>query len=99
MMGIILPDVRVVASGLFVQVFFFRWIFVPWEGIVEVKSGFRKSILRKEGTVILVRKLTPFHWLSGVLLIGRLKPGFRIDSSISGYDELVSVIQEKAVDL
>ena len=96
MMGIMSPDIRVTDAGLSVQVFFFWWIFVPWKDILEAKPRFRKSILRKEATVVLVRRLTPFHRLIGVQ-IGRSNSGFQIDHSIGGYDELTSLIQRKVM--
>lgn len=92
--AIIQPDVRATDTGLFVQVFFFWWIFVPWANILETKTRFKKSILRKEATVVLVQRLTPFHRLIGIR-VGRLKPAFQIEHSISGYDELINLIQKK----
>lgn len=93
--GIALSDVRTTEEGLYVQVFFFWWVFVPWKNILETRTRFKKSILRrKETTVVLVRSLTPFHRLIGVT-VGRLKPGFQIESSISGYAELIDLIQKK----
>jgi hypothetical protein len=90
--GISLPDIRATDRGLYVQVFFFWWVFVPWESILEIRTQFKKSILRKESTVVLVQRLTPFHRLIGVQ-VGKLKPGFRIERTISKYDELINLIQ------
>lgn len=78
---------------MFVQVFFFWWVFIPWENVLEIRPRFRKSIILKEATVILVRKLTPFHRLIGVL-VGKSKPGFQISHSIGGYSELIDLIRK-----
>ena len=99
MMGIVIPDVRVVDTGLFVQIFFFWWIFVPWEDALEVKLRRRNFVLHREAAIVLVRKLTPFHWLTGARVSGRLRPGFRIDHSIRDYGELVDALQEKMENL
>jgi hypothetical protein len=92
--GIIQPDVRVTDTGMFVQVFFFWWVFVPWKNILEITTRSKKSILHRQTTVVWVQKLTPFHRLIGVIG-GKLKPCFQIEPSISGYNELIGLIQKK----
>lgn len=94
MLGIIQPDVKVNEAGLFIQVFFFWWVFVAWENVLEVRPRFRNSILRKEATVVLVQKLTPLHRLFGIF-VRSSKPGFQINHSIGGRNELMDLIQRK----
>ena len=94
LVGISVPDIRVTDKGLFIQAFFFLWIFVSWEDVLEIRPQYRISILRKKAAVVLVRKLTPFHWLIGMLR-GKLRPGFQISHSINGYEELIDLIQRK----
>lgn len=92
------PGIRIYEEGLKVQVFFFGWYFVPWDDVLDWHASFLPSFSGNT-SIMLVRRLTPAHYLIGWTYAFRNKPGFLISSRISGYRELRQVIREKMREL
>lgn len=89
------PNIRIYEEGLEVQVFLSGWQFVPWKDVLEWRTSILPSLSGKATSIMLVRHLTPAHYLIGWMYAFSTKPGFLISSSISGYRELRQVIREK----
>lgn len=90
------PDIEVLENGLRVQVFGFRWVFVPWHDIVAVEPLENPFSSRPRGVVVrLQRGLTPIHLLIVASMTKHMTRGFVISNAIGGYEQLVETICSK----
>ena len=83
-------------KGIKVSVFYFFWIFVPWEDIIDITThpfpGYRDPTLLR---IIKVRNLTIFHRLAGLVYFTGSHPIILISKYISNYDDLVNSIEKE----
>ena len=86
------PNIRILETGLEVQVFLFWWDFVPWDDIHEVRD---QSVGKWQINLVIVRKLTPAHRLIGLMYAGWSKHAFLINYRISGYYKLMDTIMTR----
>ncbi len=87
--------VRVGENGLYVRVFmfFYKWVFVPWENIEEVKLSPRLDSWHKPIWVIMVKKLTFIHVLLSEQYLTGARPGIIITSNIKNREKLLDIVQ------
>jgi hypothetical protein len=85
------PNLRISEQGVAVQVFLFWYIFVPWQDVKEI----RETILPySKSYLVIVRRLTPCHWLVGWTNGYTFQPAFTIRKSLIGYDRAVKLIKD-----
>lgn len=88
-------EVIVTTRGIKVRVFIFRWIFIPWEDILDVTVP---SIpVYNDPNLwcfIRVRKLTLFHRLVSLNWRTGSDPVLIISKYMDGYRELIKIIEE-----
>jgi hypothetical protein len=94
------PEIMVEEDGVLVH-FFSWWLPVKWEDIVDVRQysliGFLRRVLRirsKGSLIVRTRSLTLFHRFYDNRFFS-FSPTFYIHSSISEYDELLSILENK----
>ncbi len=87
--------VRVAENGLYVRVFlfFYKWVFIPWEHIEEVKLSPRLDSWYKPIWVIMVKKLTFIHVLLSEQYLTGARPGIIITSNIKNREKLLDIVQ------
>lgn len=90
----VFPDICIYEEGLEVQGLLFGWHFVPWEDVLEWQPIVLSSLWRRT-SIILVRRLTPVHFLFGWMYAFSDKPGFLVGSHISDYNGLRQFILGK----
>jgi len=88
-------EVIVGKEGMKVRVFIFKWIFIPWQDVLDVTvppipGGNDPNLWR----FIRVRRLTFFHRLVSICYLTGLKPVLIIGKQIEGYEELIQTIEE-----
>lgn len=84
------PEIQTSSQGIKVRFFWFWWLFVPWDDIVDV---FRWRLAGRRTVVVVVERLTHFHRLYGAVYAETARPAFLISESIEHYDELVQTIK------
>ena len=91
-------DIYVDDHGLMIE-FLWTKIRVHWEDIIEVKYVWGLRFLREEKRplVVVVKSLTPFHRVFGVLYALSLKPAFIIDVTIDDFQSLKKNIQKRII--
>ncbi|HZM22680.1 MAG TPA: hypothetical protein VFC02_13110 [Anaerolineales bacterium] len=91
-------DVYVDDQGLFVE-FLWNKIKVPWQDIIEVKYIWGVGFLREEKRplVVVVKSLTSFHRVFGVLYAKSIRPAFIIDVTIDDFQTLKKTIQKHII--
>jgi hypothetical protein len=87
------PDIKVSQEGLYIQVFIFWWVFVPWANIEAIRPTWISCILPTNSSrIILVERLTPVHRLFGLYAFS-FRPGFLLRRQMKGFDELLTIIE------
>lgn len=89
-------DVWLSEQGIAVQVFWIRWIFVPWEDVLDMRPTIQARLFgHRRSRLVFVRRLTVLHrcigWLHGLTP----RPAFNIKATQEGYDEAVGLIRRK----
>lgn len=88
-------EVIVTEAGMKVRVFIFKWVFIPWEDVLEITvtplPGYSDPNLWR---FIRVRKLTLFHRLDSICYLTGLKPVLIINKHMEGYEELIRIVEE-----
>jgi hypothetical protein len=84
------PTFALYDKGLRVKVFIFWGITIPWEAILDTKEfkwfGYKAS-------VVVVRDLTFFHRLFGLIFGRTIYPAFLIAARIPRYSEALNIIR------
>jgi hypothetical protein len=91
------PEIRISSEGLRIRAFFFWWMFIPWEEVHGIKRPI--SIPSSRSYLVNVAHLTFIHRLNGWTFGHVFEPAFLIRPSLTGYDEVVSIIEERAARL
>jgi hypothetical protein len=89
---VMFPSVKVLESGVEIQVFWFWWILVPWGNVLDFyhwPMGFKRVV------IVEVERLTPFHLVYGLMYAHKTKSAFLIRTSITGYDELIRTMESQ----
>ena len=84
------PEIQTSSRGIKIRFFWFWWLYVPWDSVVDV---FRWRLAGKRTLIVVVDRLTRFHRLYGIVYAEVAKPAFLISGSIERYDELVQIIK------
>lgn len=91
-------EVIVSDDGIKARVFVFKWVFIPWNDVLDViatpllgYAGYADSQL---WCFVRVRKLTPFHRLASACYLTGLEPVLIINMHIEGYEELIQIIKD-----
>lgn len=81
----------VTTSGVGIEIpFFFHKLFIPWSDIVGVETAWFMGSVR----VIKCRKITPVHWLYGLIYGGTsIYSSFLISSQIEDFHDLMREIK------
>lgn len=89
--------VRVAKSGLFVEVYVFRykWIFVDWKDVLELKLLPLSDPWGKPQWLIKVRELTYWHKLISQHYRCGPQPGIVISSDLIDRDKLLDIVKKK----
>lgn len=82
------PSIRTNDQGLEIK-FYFWWLRVAWK---DMKTVRKLNFFFYHIHIVLVKKLTPFHYLYGLIMIHQWVPCFLISSFLPGHDQLVSEI-------
>jgi hypothetical protein len=85
------PSLRVSTDGLSIQVFLFWWIWVPWEGVLDIQPTISPV---SRSSLVILRRLTPVHRCIGLVGGLTLKPAFLIKRTLRGYHEALGTIRE-----
>lgn len=88
-------EVIVSAAGMRVRVYFFKWVFIPWEDVLgitvtPIPGGNIPTLWR----FVQVRRLTCFHRLASMAFLTGPWPVLVIGRDLSDYGELVQIIEE-----
>lgn len=88
-------EVVVTEEGMKVRVFIFKWVFIPWEDVLDITvtpiPGCNDPNLWR---FVRVRRLTFFHRLASICYLTGLKPVLIINKHMEGYEELIRTIEE-----
>ena len=97
--NIMLPII-VTPEGLKVQIFlfWFRWVFIPWDEVVNVVKSPIPGAGLSSVTVVQVKKLSLLHRFIGFIHIRNFSPRIIINSYIKDYEELIEVIKSNSIE-
>lgn len=87
-------EVIVTATGMRVRVYFFKWVFIPWEDVLGITVTPILNIPTL-GRFVQVRRLTYFHRLASMAFLTGPQPVLIIGNDLSDYVELVQIIEEQ----
>jgi hypothetical protein len=85
------PDFVLQDDGIVVKVFHFWERTIPWEDVIEVKHSWI-PITGKRIYVIVVRRLTPWHIVIGMVYGFTLKPAFVITAALTEREKAARLI-------
>jgi hypothetical protein len=85
------PDFVLQDDGIVVKIFHFWERTIPWEDVVEVKHPWI-PITGKWIYVVVVRRLTPWHVVLGMVYGFTLKPAFVITRALGEREKAVNLI-------
>jgi len=100
----ILPNkmlpIVVTPEGLKVQIFlfWFRWVFIPWDEVINVVKSPIPGAGLSSVTVVQVKKLSLFHRFIGFIHIRNFSPRIIINSYIKDYEELIEIIKSNSIE-
>jgi hypothetical protein len=86
-------EIIVADQGMWVRVFLLKWVFVPWEDVLNITttpSTYLPALLH----LIQVRKLTVFHRLISITYRAGSKPSIVINGHMRNYQELLETIEK-----
>ena len=97
--NIMLPII-VTPEGLKVQIFlfWFRWVFIPWDEVVNVVKSPIPGAGLSSVTVVQVKKLSLLHRFIGFIHIRNFSPRIIINSYIKDYEELIEIIKSNSIE-
>jgi hypothetical protein len=86
------PNIEVTESGIKIS-FFFRQLLIAWSDIVEIKTAW---FIGRSLRVVSCHRITPFHWLYGLIYGGTsIYPSFLVSSRIEDFDKLMREIKSQ----
>lgn len=89
-------DLDVADDGIYVE-FLWKELYVPWSGIVKIKSmGF--GFTHTDVVLVENRYLTGFHRIYSLFTFGSLQPSFHIHSHFLQSKELFKLISEHRLE-
>lgn len=88
------PNFWAVESGIYISVFAFFRILIPWSGIVNIIE----DKPRKGYALVRARKITVFHRLIGWSYSRKFVPSILIGPGIENREELIRIIRRRSIN-
>ena len=89
-----LPTISVDDNGIQLSAFLILKVRIPWSSIIDVTQvHIGMGTIRTKYTVVMAKKITLFHYLTGWMYTRTFKPAFLIHEDIDNYKYLVETIR------